>query len=57
MDQATLDLITYRLSYVWAAYSVVMIGLFVYLSTIGRRQRKLAQDINLLRQAIEEKRK
>jgi len=41
-----------RLDYVWLAFSAAWIAIFVYTLSLGKRQQKLAREIESLRQAI-----
>ncbi|MEW6663413.1 MAG: CcmD family protein [Bacillota bacterium] len=44
-----------RLAYVWMAFSITWIAIFVYTLMLGKRQQKLAHELELLRQAIKPK--
>ena len=44
------------MSYLFTAYAVIWLALFVYLVTLSKKQRKLNQEIETLRKLLEEKR-
>ncbi|WP_227762937.1 CcmD family protein [Zhaonella formicivorans] len=41
------------MKYVWAAYSIVMVLIFLYTWTLGKRQSKLAQEVSMLQKTLE----
>lgn len=43
-----------NLGYLFVAYAVVWIGLFVYLLRLGRRNRELEEELRELRQLLGE---
>jgi len=43
------------MSYLFAAYSIIWIVLFLYIFSIFKRQKKLFDEIRSLKQIIEEK--
>ncbi len=43
------------MSYLFAAYSIIWIVLFLYIFSIFKRQKKLFDEIGSLKQIIEEK--
>lgn len=43
------------MSYLFAAYTLVWITLFVYLVSLSRKQRKLDQEIETLKKILEER--
>jgi CcmD family protein len=42
-----------NLPYLFAAYAVVWIGIFVYVLRLGRRNRELEEEVRELRRMIE----
>ena len=42
-----------NLPYLFAAYAVVWIGIFVYVLRLGRRSRELEEEVRELRRMIE----
>ena len=42
-----------NLGYLFAAYSIVWLGLFMYLRTLDRRNRELEEELRELRRLIE----
>ncbi|MDN5348054.1 MAG: hypothetical protein PWP65_1618 [Clostridia bacterium] len=44
-----------RLVYVWAAYTVVWVGVFVYTLVLARRQKRLGQELELVRELVVDK--
>lgn len=44
------------MSYLFAAYTLVWVALFLYVLGLSRRQRKLDQEIDSLRRMLEAKR-
>lgn len=45
-----------RLRYVWLAYGIIWLAIFGYSLLLGQRQRRLAQEVALLRETLAEKR-
>jgi CcmD family protein len=43
------------MSYLFAAFSVVWIAVFLYVLSLARRQRQLAREVEALRQMMEQK--
>ncbi len=43
------------LPYLFAAYTVIWVVVFGYTLSIGARQRKLAQDLELIKSAVEKR--
>ncbi len=43
------------LPYLFAAYTVIWVVVFGYTLSIGARQRKLAQDLDLIKRAVEKR--
>jgi len=43
------------MSYLFTAYSIIWIVLFLYIFSIFKRQKKLSDEIRSLKQIIEEK--
>jgi len=43
------------MTYLFAAFCVTWLVLFLYLLSLARRQRALDQDITLLRRAVEQR--
>ena len=41
-----------RLVYVWAAYTVVWVAVFLYTLVLGQRQKRIAQDLAFLRELV-----
>ncbi len=44
------------MTYLFAAFCVTWLAIFLYIRSIARRQRTLDQDIELLRQTVEQRR-
>lgn len=44
-----------RLAYVWMAFSITWIAIFVYMLMLGRRQQKLAHELEHLQQVLKTK--
>jgi CcmD family protein len=44
-----------RLDYVWLAFSVAWLAIFVYTLILGKRQQRLARDLELLQQAVKKR--
>ena len=44
---------TTNLGYLFAAYSIVWIGLFLYLRSLSRRNRELEEELRELRRLVE----
>ena len=42
-----------NLGYLFAAYSLIWIGLFVYLRSLARRNRELEEELRELRRLVE----
>ena len=42
-----------NLGYLFAAYSLIWVGLFVYLRSLGRRNRELEEELRELRRLVE----
>ena len=42
-----------NLPYLFAAYAVVWVGIFVYVLRLGRRSRELEEEVRELRRMIE----
>lgn len=40
--------------YVWAAYSITWIAIFIYTLLLGRRQARLAEEVRLLLREMKE---
>lgn len=43
------------LPYLFAAYTVIWLAVFAYTVSLGGRQRKLAQDLDLIKRAVEKR--
>ncbi len=44
----------YRLWFLFAAYTVVWLAIFLYMLSIARRQRKIIADLELVKQVTQE---
>jgi len=42
------------IGYLFAAYTIIWLGLFGYLFYLNRKQRKLQKELNLLKKTMEE---
>ncbi len=43
------------MSYLFAAFSIVWIVIFLYTLSISRRQRELSEEVEMLKQMVEKK--
>lgn len=41
-----------KLEYLFAAYSIIWIAIFLYTLALGRRQRELSTDLAVVKQAL-----
>lgn len=40
------------MTYVWAAYSITFIVIFIYTLILGKRQKALVEEVEILRQVL-----
>ena len=41
-----------NLGYLFAAFSIIWVGLFAYILALAQKQRQLRRDINLLKETL-----